>query len=434
MLGLLGSVRTNPCNGSSRRDFLKVGALGVAGLTLPDLLRLRAQSQAAGATHRPKSVVWLWLGGGATHVETFDPKMDAPAEYRSVVGDVPTVVPGLRIGGVWPQMARVADRMAFVRSFAHGNSGHAGGTHWLMTGYDHPPADNGAAPIRPSLGSIVSRVRGPNSQSGIPTYVRLGGIYGDGPHFLGAAYAPFDVSGQARTNLGLTIPTERLADRKSLLKSLDTLDRQLDRTGLLDGLDSFENQAFELVTSRAKETFDLTREDPRTQDRYGRHHLGQWMLLARRLCEAGCGFVTMHYGGWDMHSDIGPSMRAIAPPMDQAVSAFIDDLTQRGMLDDVLLVISGEFGRTPRVNPTAGRDHWAPLSTLAFAGGGLKLGQAYGESSRKIEVPKNQPVSPQDVMATILQVCGIDPRMQFKDPSGRPLYLVESGQPIEGLV
>lgn len=434
MLSLFGSERTNPCNGSTRRDFLKVGALGLAGLGLPDLLRLRALTQAAGVDRRPKSVVWLWLGGGATHVETFDPKMDAPVEFRSAVGDVQTVVPGVRIGGVWPQMARVADRMVFVRSFAHGNSGHAGGTHWLMTGYDHPPADNGAAPIRPSLGSIISRVRGPNAPSGIPTYVRLAGIYGDGPHYLGAAYAPFDVSGQARNNLGLNIPTERLSDRKSLLKALDALDRRIDRTGLMEGLDSFEGQAFQLITSKAKETFDLAKETPHTQDRYGRHQLGQWLLLARRLCEAGCGFITMHYGGWDMHSDIGAAMRGIAPPMDQAVSAFIDDLTQRGMLDDVLLVISGEFGRTPRINGTAGRDHWAPLSTLAFAGGGLKLGQAFGESSSKVEVPKSTPITPQDVMATILHVCGIDPKLQFKDPSGRPMYLVENGQPIEGIV
>lgn len=434
MLGLLGSLRRNPCNGSTRRDFFKIGLLGLTGVALPDLLRWRSLACAGTGNARPKSVVWLWLGGGATHVETFDPKMSAPAEFRSTVGDVQTVVPGLRIGGVWPKMAQVADRMIFVRSFSHGNSGHAGGTHWLMTGYDHPPADNGAAPIRPSIGSIVSRVRGPNAPSGVPTYVRLSGIYADGPHYLGAAYAPFDVSGQARNNLNLNISGELLNDRKSLLKLLDNLDRRIDRTGLMEGLDSFESQAFQLITSRAKETFDLSRESPLTHDRYGRHQIGQWLLLARRLCEAGCGFVTMHYGGWDMHSDIAASMRALAPPMDQAVSAFIEDLTQRGMLDDVLLVISGEFGRTPRVNATGGRDHWAPLSTLAFAGGGLKLGQAYGESTSKVEWPKTNPVSPQDVMATILHLCGVDPKLQFKDPSGRPVYLVENGQPIQGII
>lgn len=435
MLNIFSPRRQANCDGSTRRDFLRVGALGMTGLALPDLFKLQALAKTHGQSPTKKSIVWLWLGGGATHVETFDPKMSAPAEYRSTVGAVQTNVPGVQIAGVYPKMATVADRMCFVRSFAHTNSGHAGGTHWMMTGYDHPPADNGAAPIKPSMGSIISRFKGAfNEQSGIPTYVRLGGIYADGPSWLGAAYAPFDVGGQARRNMNMHLSHDHLNDRRSLLKELDKIDRQIDHTGLMDGLDSFESQAFGLIQSRAREVFDLSKEDPRTHDLYGRHTLGQWFLLTRRLCEAGCGFITMHYGGWDMHGDIGPAMRGIAPPMDQAVYAFIEDLTQRGMLDDVLLVISGEFGRTPRINGSAGRDHWAPLSPLALAGGGLKMGQALGESSAKVEVPKSTPITPQDLMATILHVVGIDPRMQVRDPSGRPVYLVENGQPIAGLV
>lgn len=434
MLQVQGSANRT-CDGMRRRDFLRVGTLGMTGFALGDLFRAQALAGARPKKNRLKSVVWLWLGGGATHVETFDPKMEAPAEYRSTVGAVKTVVPGVEIGGVFPQMAAVADRMAFVRSFAHGNSGHAGGTHWVMTGYDHPPADNGMAPIKPSVGSILARQRGTyDPGTGVPTYVRLAGIYADGPAWLGTPFAPFDTSGQARNNMNLNITLDRLEDRKGLLKSLDRLDRSVDKSGLMEGLDSFEGQAFDLIRSRAKEVFDFNKESPRVQDRYGRHTLGQQMLLARRLAEAGCGFITLHYGGWDMHGDIAASMKSLCPPMDQAVSAFIEDLTQRGSLDDVLLVITGEFGRTPRVNGTAGRDHWAPLSTLALAGGGLKLGQVVGESSAKAEVPKTTPITPQDLLATVFHVLDVDPRVQVRDPSGRPTYLLDEGKPIAELV
>src|SRR5437588_2150161 len=209
MLHLWGSRKGSQCDGASRRDFLKVGALGFGGLLLSDLLRLRAAAQQAGQPTRNTSVVWLWLGGGPTHVETFDPKMSAPAEFRSAVGDVQTRVPGLRLGGLFPLMGRMADKMAFVRSFTHGNSGHSGATHFVMTGVDHPPADAGQPPIRPSMGSIAARVRGANSASGLPTYVRISGLYADGPHWLGSAYAPFDTSGEARNNINLNQPLDR---------------------------------------------------------------------------------------------------------------------------------------------------------------------------------------------------------------------------------
>jgi hypothetical protein len=422
------------CDGATRRDFLRIGALGLSAFGLADLLRARAAAAGQGQTTRNTSVVWLWLGGGPTHIETFDPKMDAPAEYRSVVGATPTNLPGVSIGGLFPKMAQVADKMAFVRSFAHGNSGHSGGTHWVMTGYDHPPADSGAPQIRPSFGSIVARVRGANDpQSGIPTYVRLGGIYGDGPSWLGTAYAPFDVGGQAQNNMRLRITPEHFDDRKGLLKAFDTIDRNLDRSGLMDGLDSFEGQAFNLVLGRAREVFDLAREDPRVKDQYG-PGLGQQMLLARRLAEAGAGFVTLHYGGWDMHGNIADGMKNLAPALDRAVSSFVADVARRGLEQNVLLVISGEFGRTPRINGSAGRDHWAPLSTLALAGGGLKMGQVIGESNARAEIPKSRPITPADLMATVLHAAGIDPRTQFKDNVGRPTYLVENGTVIPELV
>jgi Protein of unknown function (DUF1501) len=435
MLNLFSNRKAGQCDGSTRRDFLKAGALGMGGLALADLLRHRAKATEAGQPTRNTSVVWLWLGGGPTHVETFDPKMSAPAEFRSCVGAVQTNVPGIELGGVFPKMARVADKMAFVRSFAHRNSGHGGGTHWVMTGYDYPPADQGMAQIKPGFGSILSKHRGPNNaQTGLPTYVRIGGIQGDGPSWLGSAYAPFDSAGNARNNMNLQVPLERLNNRRQLLNSFDSMNREADRTGLMRGLDAFETQAFDLLQSRAREVFDVTREDRRTLDSYGNGSLARQMLMARRLCEAGVGFVTLQYGGWDMHGNIEQSMRQTAPQLDQAVSAFVQDVNQRGMADDILLVITGEFGRTPRINSSAGRDHWAPLSTLALAGGGLKMGQIVGESNSRAEVPRTTPIGPQDLMATVFHVLGIPATLHYNDPSGRPTPMLNGGRRIQELV
>jgi hypothetical protein len=434
MFRLLGPRNGANCDGSSRRDFLKVGALGLGGFLLPDLLRARAAARAAGKSVHNTSVVWLWLGGGPTHVETFDPKMTAPAEFRSIVGSVKTNVPGVEIGGVFPKVAACADKMAFVRSFAHSNSGHGGGTHYVMTGYDYPPADAGLPQIKPGLGAIVARHRGANNPAtGLPTYVRLSGTYGDGPAWLGASYAPFDTSGNARRNMNLSVAEARLADRQTLLKTLDTLDREIDKSGLVQGLDSFESQAFDLIRSRAREVFDVSRESPRTRDLYG-PGLGQQMLMARRLCEGGAGFVTLHFGGWDMHGAIAQGMKQLGPQVDRAVAAFVEDCADRGLDRDILLVVTGEFGRTPRINGGAGRDHWAPLSTLALSGGGLKMGQVVGESTAKAEVPKTTPITPRDLMATVFHVLGIPQELQYRDPSGRPVSMNDGGKPVAELV
>ena len=442
MLNLFGKRTMRDCEGTNRREFLKVGALGLGGLTLPGLLRLRSAAAAGGRSLPDTSVIWLWLGGGPTHVETFDPKMSAPTEFRSMVGAVQTNVPGVQIGGLFPRMARRADKMAIIRSFAHGNSGHGGGTHYVMTGSDHPPADSGVPQIKPSFGSITARVRGANHpQSGIPTYVRLSGLYGDGPNWLGSAYAPFDVGGQARNNLNLSMPINQLQDRRNLLRQFDTMNRQIDRSGLMAGLDAFDQQAVRLLMGRAREAFEINREEPRLRDRYtnGTAGLGANLLLARRLCEAGCGFVTLNYSnssqGWDMHNDMLPQLRQACPPMDQAISVFLDDLEHRGLSEKILLVITGEFGRTPRINGSAGRDHWGPLCTLALAGGGLKMGQVVGDSNARAEVPRTTPIHPKDLMATVFHVLGINQQLQFVDPTGRPSYLLPDGaRPIAELV
>lgn len=434
MLTLTANRRARDCDRTTRRDFLRVGALGTGAIGLPGLLAARANAAAAGQPVKNTSVIWVWLSGGPTHVETFDPKMTAPSEYRSVTGEAKTCLPGVSLGGNFEKMAANADKMAFIRSFAHTNSGHGGGTHFLMTGYDNRNIDNGGLPSRPSIGSIAARVRGANNvETGMPTYVRLGGIGSDGPAFLGTAYAPFGSSGEAKRSMTLQTPLERVDDRRTLLAEFDRFDRTADRTGVMDGLDAFEKQAFNLVLGKAPKAFDLKDEDPRTVARYG-SGLGQQLLVARRLCEAGCGFVTTSYGGWDMHGNILKAMNSRGPHVDHAVATLVEDLHQRGMGDNVLVVVSGEFGRTPRINRNAGRDHWAPLSTLALAGGGLKMGQTVGQSDDRVSRPAVNPIHPQDLMATVFHVLGIDRKLSFFNQSGRPVNMVETGKPIAELV
>lgn len=437
MLNILSDRKFRDCEGTTRREFLRVGALGAGAVTLPHLLAARAQAAASGKKVKNTSVVWVWLAGGPTHVETFDPHMSAPVEYRSTTGEVATKLPGVTIGGTFPKIASVADKMALVRSFAHTDSGHAGGTHFVMTGYDNRNLDNGGTSNRPAIGAIVARVRGTNHpQTGMPTYVRLGNPFRsatDGPAFLGTAYSPFDPAGQALKNMQLAVSEKRLDDRRALLTSLDRINKRVDGSGMMDGVDRFEQQAFNLVLGGAADAFDLKHENPKLVKRYGKG-LGEQLLRARRLCEAGCGFVAMTYGGWDMHQQIKSNMQRRSPELDQAVAAFVQDVHDRGLSDNILLVITGEFGRTPKINKNGGRDHWAPLSTLALSGGGLQMGQVVGESTPKGDVPKTRPIRPQDLMATVFHTLGIDQQLQFNNNAGRPTYMIEDGQPIAELI
>ncbi len=420
------------CQGTSRRDFLRVGGLGLAGLTLPRLLESR--SNAAANLRRDTSVVWLWLNGGPTHIETFDPKMNAPVEIRSVTGEVKTTVPGVTLGGNFERLARSFDKLAIVRSFQVPTSSHNRGCFWVNTGYDQ--RDD-----RPSLGSIGSRFRGPNHpKTGIPTYVRMGRVgFGDdanrmaGPAWLGKAYAPFEPEGPARANMELTTEVSRLNDRRGLLQQLDLMRRQVDASGMMEGIDGFNQQAIDLILGNAAEAFDIGKESPQTVERYGQG-LGESLLTARRLCEAGCGFVTVGYEGWDMHGNIERGMNRRGPEVDQAVSAFIEDIHARGLDRKILFVVTGEFGRTPRINERAGRDHWGPLSTLALAGGGLNVGRVIGESTAKAEAPATTPITPQDLMATVFHVLGISHDVHFEDPSGRPVPMLADGRTIPELV
>ena len=454
MLSLFGQRGVADCDGMTRRDLFRIGTLGATGLSLPHLLAGRSQADSGSAVPPDTSVIWLFLAGGVSHIETFDPKMSAPSEFRSVTGELATALPGITFGGNFPKLAALADKMAIFRSFAHTNSGHQGGRHFVMTGYDDPAINSGAEPKRPGFGALTARARGPNHPlSGMPTFVRLGGtVIGDGPAYLGPGYGPFDPEGDALDNLRLNAPPERLADRRRLLADLDRIRRDVDARQLLDGLSQFEQQAFNLVLGKAPQAFDLSQEDPRLVARYQQAvHVretrdgsalvstpGEWLLRARRLCEAGCGFVNIVWTGWDHHGvngtyQIKEGMDLMGPVLDHAVATFIEDLYQRGLDRKILLVITGEFGRTPRISNAAGRDHWAPLSTLALVGGGLKMGQVIGGSTAKAEEPSTTPYRPQDLMATLFDVLGIDREMKLTNRDGRPIVVLEDGRPVPEL-
>ena len=444
MLNVWSPKRSRCCNGSSRRDVLKVGALGATGLMLPDLLRARAALGKTGESLKDTTIVWLFLSGGPTQFETFDPKPDNPLPYRSTVGTLKTSVPGTHIGGLFPNLARLADKYSIIRSFAHTAADHTAATHWLSTGHDHPPAGNGAPPIQPSIGSILSRYRGPNHPgSGMPTYVGLDHLYAEGPAWLGGSYAPFDARGNSLSNMLPRLTLDRLQDRRSLLQSFDQMDRAIDQSGMMHTMDEYEGRAVELIRGKAREAFDLSREDPKLRERYGKgdKKLGENLLLARRLAEANTGMITIWYGGWDSHGTnpavnhgtIEEEMRKLAPEFDHAVSVFLEDLYARGLDQKVLLAIVGEFGRSPHINKDGGREHWPQLGNQVLAGGGMKMGKLIGESTAKGDVPLSNPVSPNDLLATFFQFLGMPLDLQYTNQAGRPTNMLDTGRPIAEL-
>jgi hypothetical protein len=447
MLNLIDTRPARPkCDGSTRREFLQIGALALGGLTLPGLLRARAEAAAAGRSVRHTSVILLFLDGGAPQHETFDPKPEAAREYRSLFGAIPTRLPGVRFGSHFPRMAQLADRFAVIRTLTHADGDHGGATHWMKTGRPWPPEALGKAAIipqqSPSVGSVAARVRGTvNPHTGVPTYVRVvsrhNGYPGDDGAWLGRAYNPMRV-GSSRDNpmlgdMSLHVSRDRLADRRALLRQFDTFDRTLDTSGQAAGLDAFQQQAVNVLLGRAREAFDLSREPAAVRDRYG-PELGQELLLARRLCEAGAGFVTLNNGYWDFHGGIIPGCNRLCPSLDRAVAAFAEDVRARGLEHDILLVITGEFGRAPRINGGPGRDHWAPVNDAVLLGGGLRMGQVIGETDARAAQPRSRPVTPGDLMATIFHVLGIDPGIQFTHPSGRPMYMIDNGRPMTELL
>ncbi len=462
----------------SRRRFLhSTLSAGGAGLLLDDVLRLQAASNAqetsgnAATTSTPDTaVIQIWLGGGPSQFETFDPKPAAPAEIRGPYSAIDTKLTGVQFCEKLPMTAQVADRAAIIRTVSHTTNGHFVGCHWCSTGY---PGLTGRT-TNPSSGSITSRFRG-SVRSGLPPYVLLSEeqtrnpVIGTvmGASYLGAGQGPFtilqnpfqnrfqpDPVQAATSNLKLAddVTLDRVSDRRSLLAELDRFARSADATRTMTGIDRFNQHALDMVTSgAARRAFDLNEETAATQDRYGRHRWGQMGLLARRLVEAGVTFVTLSTAPdslcWDWHLNIvndnrpadgsnGPSrgMDVSGPPLDQMLAALISDLYDRGIDKKVLLIVWGEFGRTPRVNKTGGRDHWGSLMSILMSGGGLNVGQVIGSSTKTGDVPANRPVSPTDVLATMYRHLGIDTTQHTVTNAGRPIPILSDGKPIRELI
>jgi hypothetical protein len=420
------------CDGITRRSFLKVGAFG-AGLTLASLLQARAlagggASGGSGVSSRAKSAIMIYLPGGPSHMDMYDLKPEAPAEFKGEFNPIDTNVPGIQICEHMPLQAKMFDKLAVVRSIIsvdeHSDS-------LVMTGY--PERDNRIA-NHPSFGSVVSKVRG-GLKADVPPFVSLRGMSrGTEPGFLGVAHRPFTPSGAGMQNLKLAsgVDSSRLDERKALLAGFDDVRRDADASGTMSGMDAFATQAFDMVTSGAvRNALNLDKEDAKIRERYKGV---ETFLTARRLIEAGVGCVTLSIGGWDTHGQNFQTLKKQLPQVDKGIANLIQDLHDRGMNDDVVTVMWGEFGRTPKINGNAGRDHWSPVMSALVAGGGMKMGQAVGSSTARGERPRDRPVTASQVLATIYRAVGIDPAQTFTNGSGRPMYVLDDREPIGELL
>lgn len=453
MLTFLG--QRNPgrtCDGVARRDFLRIGALGLGGLTLPDVLRLRAE-QAGPAQSAHKAVIMVYLPGGPSHIDMYDMKPDAPAEYRGEFSPIRTNVPGLDICELMPKQAALADKFSVVRGIV--TRGNHDPTE-LLSGIHAAESGRIGTVRRPAFGCVVSRLLG--TQGPIPPYVstsdhRLLGSYDDPeePAYLGPTHRPFSAVGPITRNLNrpTDVTLERLEDRKGLLRTFDALQREVDNPGRsLEGVDSYKRRALDMILStRVRDALDLSREPTGVIDRYGR--AGADFLRARRLVEAGVSVVSVAArfyvnigggindpGGWDTHAANFRLLRAKLPIYDHAVSALLQDLSLRGLDKDVAVVIWGEFGRTPRIGDVTpdGRGHWPSASCALVAGGGLQMGKVVGATDRRGERPAGRPFTSQHVLATLYHVLGIDPATTLPDFSGRPQFLLDRHEKINELI
>ena len=433
------------CAGPDRRDFLKIGMLGFLGMGLDDWFRLRAAgADPSRSQPQARNCILIWLAGGPSHIDTLDPKPDAPADVRGEFKPIATTVPGLNISEVYPNLAKIMDRMTLVRSMTSPEADHDRASHHLLTGYRPSPAL-----VYPSHGSAVAKFRGAK-RGLLPPYIAIP----DGPAFassgyLTPAYDPFTVSGDPNQQnfrvRNLTPPDrltlERLLRRRAMVKSLDEFARDVPPTSLTTSRDQFSDQAYSLMTSTAAQTaFRLDDESPSVRDRYGRNTFGQSCLLARRLIEAGVSFVTLNDRGtgplgWDTHAQNFPTIKnTMAPPLDQGLAALIGDLSDRRLLDNTLVVMMGEFGRTPKINQNAGRDHHGRANSLLLAGAGLPAGLVLGKTDARGDLPTERPITPADLAAVLYLKLGIDPEHKFEAPDGRPIRLVDQAQPPKELL
>jgi hypothetical protein len=431
------------CDGLTRRTVVKVGALGVGGLTLPGLLRQKALARTVGTPAKETAVILIWQAGGPSHLDMYDLKPSAPAEFRGEFQPIDTNVSGIQISEHLPLQSQIMDKLAVVRSGTHTNAGHGMGAQWMITGYQPTLEVNDN--IYPSCGSIAARLRGANAP-GIPPYVTLPRNHAfTKAAYLGASYNPFTPDADPNSdgfqvrNLRLPgrIDEKRLNRRHELLGTLDDMRRDLDTQGSIAGLDKFYSDALELVTSdKARQAFDIKQEDDKLRDEYGRNDLGQSCLLARRLVEAGVTFVSIQAGGgWDTHANnFSELKKRLLPTFDRALASLVTDLDRRGLAKKVLVMAMGEFGRTPRINPGAGRDHWPGAMSVVYAGGGLRMGQTIGSTDSRAEYPTSRPCSPGCILATMYHVLGIDIHHPFYDAAERPLPVLAEGRAIEELI
>lgn len=435
MLTIFGQ-RQRFCDQVSRRDFLRIGGLAMGGLTLPKLLQAE---QAAGVRATGKSIINIYLPGGPTHMDTFDMKPTAAKEFRGELMPVATSVPGMEICELLPKLARMGDKFSVVRSITGLRDEHA--PQQSDSGWSESSLRTMGG--RPGIGSVMSKLWGPSQTTPhgtAPTFVDLTGWTKTG--FVGQINAGFRPDGEGRQNLSLNgqVNLNRLDDRKGLLTGLDRLRRDVDSHGMLNAIDSFTERAVGIVTSgELAKSLDLRNEDPRLLARYGvGNDMGfgnERFVLARRLIQAGVRCVSLSVGGWDTHGDNFNQMRRQLPPLDQALTGLIEDLDAHGLLDQTIIMMSGEFGRTPRVNGTAGRDHWARASFFFLAGGGLRHGQMIGATNRNGEEPIERPVHIQNVFHTVYHQLGIDANsVTLTDPNGRPQYLVDDRKLISELI
>ncbi len=446
MLTVLGRPQKHRfCDGLSRRSFLQIGSLALGGLSLPDILRAES---AHGVRRSHKAIIMIFLPGGPPHQDMWDLKPDAPVEVRGEFNPIKTNVPGIEICQHFPRLAGMMDKLAVIRSVVGAYGEHA--AFQCQTGR---PRRNQPPGGWPSLGSAVSKLQGPASPS-MPAFLGLAPSMGHKPWadcgqpgFLGVSHAPFKPSGEGEENMVLNgVSLERLQDRRSLLSGFDRFRRETDASGMMEGLDTFNQQALGVLTSSGlMEALDVSREDPKIRERYGKGDpknrddggpkLMEHFLAARRLVEAGARCVTVAFSRWDWHGDNFNAGRQDMPMLDQGVSALVQDLHERGLSRDVTVIVWGEFGRTPKINKGAGRDHWPNVSCALMAGGGLRTGQVVGSTDRLAAEAKDRPVTFQEIFATLYNRLGIDVnRTTLTDLAGRPQYLVDHAQPMSELV
>ena len=399
-----------------KRHFL----FGLSTLTLPSLLKAQYGAKKAKA----KNVINIFLPGGIAAQEFLDPKSLAPSEYRGPFGSIKTNVSGIEIGEKFQKLSKVADKFSIIRSMTHGEAAHERGVHSMMTGYKPSPAL-----VYPSMGSVVSVELGGRNK--LPAYVSVpNALENGGSGYLSSKYNPFSLGSDPVSpsfkvrDLNSDVDAQRFNRRKNILEAVDSKFKNEVNSDNVSAIDSFYSQAYDLISSEsAKLAFDISKEDQKTREMYGLTTAGQRLLISRRLIEAGVRFLTVSYGGWDMHDNIKNGFEKQAPEFDQALAALLSDLSDRGLLDETIVVVTSEFGRTPKINNTAGRDHWPRVFSTLIAGGGIKNGQIYGKSdSLGGEVDEN-PVAPSDLSATIFSLLGIDPEKQFMTQDLRPIFI-----------